>query len=217
LPELAALQAAIVAGDRETAVATTRAALDAGADPQALLDAMTDALDVVGDRFQCGEMFVPEMLVSARAMKEAMAVLEPILTASGIHPEHTAVIGSVKGDVHDIGKNLVAMMWRGANFEVVDIGTNVSPDRFVEAAREHGASIVGISALLSTTMLGMKAAVDAIRAADLGDVKVIVGGAPVTAEFAAAIGADGYAPDAAAAVDVARAAVGIAGGRSGPS
>ena len=216
MSDFATLEAAIVTGDRVTAVRETEAALDAGTDPQQLLDAMTAALDVVGDRFQCGEMFVPEMLVSARAMKEAMAILEPVLTASGIHPEHTAVIGSVRGDVHDIGKNLVAMMWRGANFEVVDIGVNVTPQRFVEAAREHGASIIGISALLSTTMLNMKAAITAIRAADLGTVKVIVGGAPVTAEFATSIGADGYAPDAAAAVEGARAAVGI-GSRPEPA
>ena len=216
MPDLSQLKAAIIAGDRAAAVEQTQAALDAGAEPQSILDAMTEALDVVGDRFQCGEMFVPEMLISARAMKEAMAVLEPVLTASGIHPEHTAVIGSVKGDVHDIGKNLVAMMWRGANFEVIDVGVNVAPERFVEAAREHGAAIIGISALLSTTMLNMKAAIAAIRAADLGGVKVIVGGAPVTAEFASSIGADAFAPDAAAAVEVVRAALGLAGGRPGP-
>ncbi len=217
MPDLATLTAAIMAGDQATAALVTQAALDRGADPKALLAAMTEALDVIGDRFQCGELFVPEMLVSARAMKDAMAVLEPVLTASGIHPEHTAVIGSVKGDVHDIGKNLVAMMWRGANFEVVDIGVNVAPERFVEAAREHDASIIGISALLSTTMLNMKAAITAIRAADLGDVKVIVGGAPVTVEFARSIGADGFAPDAAAATEVARAAVGAAGARAEPA
>ena len=203
----AELGAAILRGDQVVAVAETRAALDAGADPQAVLDAMTAAMDTVGSRFQCGQIFVPEMLISARAMKESMAVLEPVLTASGIHPEHTAVIGSIKGDVHDIGKNVVAMMWRGANFEVVDIGTNVSPEGFVDAAREHGAAIVGISALLSTTMLGMKAAVTAIHEAGLGGIKVMVGGAPVTAEFAGAIGADGYAPDAASAVEVARSLV----------
>jgi 5-methyltetrahydrofolate--homocysteine methyltransferase len=150
------------------------------------------------------------MLISARAMKEAMAVLEPVLTAAGVRPEHPAVIGTIKGDLHDIGKNLVAMMWKGANIEVVDLGTNVPAEKFVAAAREHGASIVGISALLTTTMVGMKDVVAAIRAADLGDVKVIVGGAPVTAEFAASIGADAYAPDAASAVEVAKQAVGAA-------
>jgi 5-methyltetrahydrofolate--homocysteine methyltransferase len=179
-------------------------------DPQAVLDAMTAAMEVIGRRFQCNEIYVPEMLISARAMKESTAILEPVLTAAGIEPEHTAVIGTIKGDLHDIGKNLVAMMWKGANIEVVDLGANVGPERFVEAAREHGASIVGISALLTTTMVGMKDVVAAIRAAGLDQVKVIVGGAPVTAEYAASIGADGYAPDAASAVEAARRAVGIA-------
>ncbi len=208
MSEFTTLTTAIIGGDQVGAVRETTDALAHGTDPQAILDAMSAAMDVVGARFQSGELFVPEMLVSARAMKEAMAVLEPVLTASGIHPEHTVVIGSVKGDIHDIGKNIVAMMLRGANFEVVDLGTNVMPQRFVDAAREHGAAIIGISALLSTTMMAMGPTIASIRAAGLGDVKVIVGGAPVTAEFAAAIGADGYAPDAAAAVDVARMAVG---------
>jgi 5-methyltetrahydrofolate--homocysteine methyltransferase len=171
---------------------------------------MTRAMEVIGAKFACNEIYVPEMLISARAMKEATAVLEPVLTAAGIRPEHTAVIGTIKGDLHDIGKNLVAMMWRGANIEVVDLGTNISPEQFVAAAREHGASLVGVSALLTTTMVGMKDVVAAVRAADLPGVKVIVGGAPVTAEYAASIGADGYAPDAASAVEVAKVAVGMA-------
>ena len=165
---------------------------------------MTTAMEVIGAKFQCNEIYVPEMLISARAMKEATAILEPVLVAAGIQPEHTAVIGTIKGDLHDIGKNLVGMMWKGANIEVVDLGTNVSPETFVAAAREHGASIVGVSALLTTTMVGMRDVVAAIRAADLPGVKVIVGGAPVTAEFAASIGADGYAADAASAVEVAK-------------
>jgi 5-methyltetrahydrofolate--homocysteine methyltransferase len=210
MADLAALQAAIEAGDRATAVAITTAAVAEAADPRAVLDAMTAAMEVIGRKFACNEIYVPEMLISARAMKEATAVLEPVLVAADIRPEHTAVIGTIKGDLHDIGKNLVAMMWKGANIEVVDLGTNVSAERFVEAAREHGATIVGVSALLTTTMVGMKDVVAAVRAANLGDVKVIVGGAPVTAEYAAAIGADGYAPDAASAVEVARSAVGMA-------
>jgi len=216
MSDLAGLRAAIVAGDQVTAVREAQAALGRGTDPQTILDAMTQALDVVGDRFQCGELFVPEMLISARAMKGSLAVLEPVLAASGIRPEHRAVIGSVNGDVHDIGKNLVAMMWRGASFEVIDIGVNVAPKRFIEAAREHAADLIGISALLSTTMLNMKPTIAAIRAAELGDVKVIVGGAPVTAEFASSIGADGFAPDAAAAVEVARAVVGSRRDGAGP-
>jgi 5-methyltetrahydrofolate--homocysteine methyltransferase len=210
MADLAALTAAVEAGDRATAVRITQAAVDEGMEPRAVLAAMTAAMEAIGARFQCNEIYVPEMLISARAMKEAMAVLEPVLTAAGVRPEHTAVIGTIKGDLHDIGKNLVAMMWKGANIEVVDLGTNVPAEKFVAAAREHGASIVGISALLTTTMVGMGEVVAAIRAADLGDVKVIVGGAPVTAEFAASIGADAYAPDAASAVEVAKQAVGAA-------
>lgn len=209
MADLAGLKAAIEAGDRATAVAITTAAVEAGDDPQAVLDAMTGAMEVIGGRFAAGEIYVPEMLISARAMKEATAVLEPVLVASGIRPAHTAVIGTIKGDLHDIGKNLVAMMWKGANLAVVDLGTNVSPEAFVAAAREHGASLVGVSALLTTTMVGMRDVVAAVRAT-LPEVKVIIGGAPVTAEYAASIGADGYAPDAAAAVDVAKRAVGAA-------
>ncbi len=210
MADLEALRTAIEAGDRATATAITGQAVDEGMDPRTVLDAMTAAMEVIGGRFQRNEIYVPEMLISARAMKEATAILEPVLTAAGVRPEHTAVIGTIKGDLHDIGKNLVGMMWKGANIEVVDLGTNVTAEKFVEAAREHGATIVGISALLTTTMVGMKDVVAAIRAASLGDVKVIVGGAPVTAEFAASIGADAYAPDAASAVDVARRAVSAA-------
>jgi 5-methyltetrahydrofolate--homocysteine methyltransferase len=207
MADLAALRAAIEAGDRMTAVELTSAAVAEGADPQAVLDAMTTAMDVIGGRFAVNEIYVPELLVSARAMKQAMAILEPILTESGIRPEHTAVIGTIRGDLHDIGKNLVAMMWKGANIAVVDLGTDVAPEAFVAAAREHGASLVGVSALLTTTMTGMRDVVAAMRA-ELPAVKVIVGGAPVTAEYARQIGADAYAPDAATAVGAAREAMG---------
>jgi 5-methyltetrahydrofolate--homocysteine methyltransferase len=210
MADLEALAAAIEAGDRTTAVAITRQAVAEGMDPRTVLDAMSGAMDIIGHRFQCNEIYVPEMLISARAMKEATAILEPVLVAAGVRPDHTAVIGTIKGDLHDIGKNLVGMMWKGANIEVVDLGTNVSPEAFVAAAREHGATLVGVSALLTTTMVGMRDVVAAVRAADLPDVKVIVGGAPVTAEYAASIGADGYAPDAASAVEAARQAVGMA-------
>jgi 5-methyltetrahydrofolate--homocysteine methyltransferase len=143
------------------------------------------------------------MLIAARAMKESSELLLPLLVAEGITPTHTAVIGTVKGDLHDIGKNLVGMMWKGANLAVVDLGTNVPPERFVAAVREHGAAIVGISALLTTTMVGMQEVVDALRA-EVPGVPIIVGGAPVTQEYALEIGADGYARDAATAVGVAR-------------
>jgi len=141
------------------------------------------------------------MLIAARAMKESMAILEPLLAKAGIKPKYTAVIGTVQGDLHDIGKNLVAMMWKGANIGVVDLGTNVPAQKFVAAAREHGADIIGLSALLTTTMPAMKETVQAVRDAGLSKTKVIIGGAPITREFAQQIGADGFAPDAASAVD----------------
>jgi 5-methyltetrahydrofolate--homocysteine methyltransferase len=207
MSDLAGLQKAIEDGNRDAATAITQAAIAAGVPARTILDAMTAAMDVVGDRFQCNQIFVPEMLIAARAMKEATAILEPMLVAADIQPIATAVIGTVRGDLHDIGKNLVGMMWKGANIAVVDIGTNVAPERFAEAARQHGARIVGVSALLTTTMSGMREVVAAIRAAGLDDVKVIVGGAPVTPEFAARIGADAFAPDAGAAVHVALTAI----------
>jgi 5-methyltetrahydrofolate--homocysteine methyltransferase len=207
MADLGVLITAIQDGDRATAKRVTAAAIDDGMDPQSILDAMTAAMAEVGRRFQCNEVYVPEMLISARAMKEATALLEPVLIKADIRPEWTAVIGTINGDLHDIGKNLVAMMWRGANIKVVDLGTNVPAERFVEAARDHEASLIGISALLTTTMVGMRDAVATIRAVDLPGVKIMVGGAPVTPEYAAEIGADAYAPDAASAVDVAKQAV----------
>jgi len=144
------------------------------------------------------------MPIAARAMKEAMGVLEPILVEAGIKPIAKAIIGTVEGDLHDIGKNLVAMMWKGANFDVVDLGTNVPPQKFVTAVQEHQAQLVGLSALLTTTMPAIKSTVEAIKEAGLDVTKVVIGGAPVTQEYADEIGADGYAPDAASAVDVAR-------------
>jgi 5-methyltetrahydrofolate--homocysteine methyltransferase len=204
MTDMAALTAAVETGDRQAALRLTTEGIAEGASARALLDAMTAAMDTVGTRFQNGEIFIPEMLISARAMKEAMAVLEPLLTASGIRPRHRAVVGTVQGDLHDIGKNLVSMMWKGADIEVFDLGVNVSANQFIAAAQEHDANLIGISALLTTTMAGMGQVVAAIRAANL-PVKVLVGGAPLTREYASQIGADGYAPDAAAAVEVARA------------
>jgi len=207
MTDLTTLQLAIEQGDRAAAVRITQAAIDDGTDPRSTLDAMTAAMFVVGTRYQCNEIFIPEMLIAARAMKEATAVLEPLLVAANIQPEAVAVIGTVRGDLHDIGKNLVGMFLRGANIAVVDLGTNVTPDQFVAAAKEHGARIVGVSALLTTTMIGMRDVVTAVRAAGLTDVKVVVGGAPVTAEFADEIGADGYAPDAGSAAEIVKAAL----------
>jgi 5-methyltetrahydrofolate--homocysteine methyltransferase len=201
---LAKLTETIKAGRRKEAVETTQAALDANTPPSDVLNALVTGMDDVGRRFKANEIFVPEVLIAARAMKESMALLEPFLVAAGIKPEFTAIVGTVQGDLHDIGKNLVAMMWKGANFEVVDLGTNVPPEKFVESAREKNAQVVGLSGLLTTTMPAMRRAVEDLRKAALPGVKVVVGGAPITQEFADEIGADGYAPDAASAVDLVR-------------
>ena len=203
MADLEDLTAAIEAGDRTASAELTQRAVGVGADPEAILEAMTTAMDLVGRKFQLGEIFVPEMLIAARAMKAGMTILEPILVARGVRPEHRAVIGTVEGDLHDIGKNLVGMMWKGGGLEVVDLGVNVPVHKFVEAARAHDAHIIGLSALLTTTMPNMRGVVEAVRASGLST-KVVVGGAPVTVEFADQIGADGYAADAGAAVDLVR-------------
>jgi 5-methyltetrahydrofolate--homocysteine methyltransferase len=200
--DMQTLSIAVEKGQRAEARQLTQALLDAGTRPLDIVEqGLVPGMTAIGEKFRCNEVFVPEMLVAAGAMKECMKLLEPLLAKGGIKPKHTVVLGTVQGDLHDIGKNLVAMMWRGANIHVVDLGTNVRPARFVEAVREHGAQAVGLSALLTTTMPAMKTAVDALRSADL-PVKIIVGGAPVTAEYAREIGADGYGPDAASAADV---------------
>jgi 5-methyltetrahydrofolate--homocysteine methyltransferase len=204
MPDLQELGEVIKRGDRNKAAELTKAAIAANVPAQEILDVMVGAMDVVGQRFQKNEIFVPEMLIAARAMKEAMGLLEPVLVAAGITPLAKAVIGTVEGDLHDIGKNLVAMMWKGANFDVVDLGTNVSPQKFVDAIRTNNAQIVGLSALLTTTMPAIKTTVAAIKAAGFEGAKIVIGGAPVTQEYANEVGADGYAPDAASAVDVAR-------------
>jgi 5-methyltetrahydrofolate--homocysteine methyltransferase len=204
MADLSALTAAVEAGARADAVSLTQAAVDEGVPPEEILGAMTTAMTEVGRKFACNEgVYVPEMLIAAHAMKEATTLIEPLLAESGVTPDYTAVIGTVQGDLHDIGKNLVGMMLKGANFEIVDLGTNVSPEAFAEATVEHSADVVGISALLTTTMVGMKDAVAAIRAVD-PKAKILVGGAPVTDEFADEIGADGFAKDAATAAIVAQ-------------
>ncbi|HID21658.1 MAG TPA: cobalamin-binding protein [Planctomycetaceae bacterium] len=209
MQDLQALTEAIKVGNRADATRITQEHIDAGTPARAILDALIAGMDDVGRRFKANEIFVPEVLIAARAMKESMERLEPLLVKEGIQPEFTAVIGTVQGDLHDIGKNLVAMMWRGANIGVIDLGTNVQPDKFVQAVQEHGAKLVGLSALLTTTMPAMQTTIDAIRSAGLGDVKVVIGGAPVTEDFADRIGADGYAPDAATAVEVAKKVVAV--------
>jgi 5-methyltetrahydrofolate--homocysteine methyltransferase len=210
MPDLQKLSESIKSGNRDDAVAMTQEAIDAQVPPREILDAMVAAMDDVGQRFQRNEIFVPEMLIAARAMKESMALLEPLLVAAGIKPVATAVIGTVSGDLHDIGKNLVAMMWKGANFDVIDLGTNVTPEKFVDAAKQHNANLIGLSALLTTTMPAIKTTVEALKSSGIDAAKVVIGGAPVTQEYADQVGADGYAADAASAVEVARKLLGMA-------
>jgi 5-methyltetrahydrofolate--homocysteine methyltransferase len=204
MADLQGISNAIIKGNRVEATKLTKQAIDEKIDPKTLLDAMVTAMDEVGRRFQCNQVFVPEMLIASRAMKESMALLEPTLVKAGIKPAFSAVIGTVQGDLHDIGKNLVAMMWKGANFGVIDLGTNVTPDAFVDAVKKNGAAVVGLSALLTTTMPKMKDTVEALRNAGLKQVKVVIGGAPITQEYADQIGADGFAADAASAVSIVR-------------
>jgi len=195
---------AVASGKRNDAVRLTQELLNAGSAPQEILDkALVPGMALVGERFKRNEVFVPEMLVAARAMKEALKLIEPLLAKAGIKPKHTAVIGTVQGDLHDIGKNLVAMMWKGANINVIDLGVNVAPEKYLAAAREHNAHIVGLSSLLTTTMPSMRGTVKLLKDAGLPATKVLIGGAPVTREFASEIGADGYSPDAGSAVDLA--------------
>ncbi len=204
------LSQSVAAGKSKDAQALTQRALDEGAKPGDLVDlALVPAMAAVGERFKNNEIFVPEMLISARAMKAAMTILEPKLVAAGITPKYTALIGTVQGDLHDIGKNLVGVMWKGANFRVIDLGTNVPPARFVAAINEFRPQVVGISALLTTTMPAVAETVRTIRASGCQPVKVIVGGAPITQQFADEIGADGFAPDAASAADKAKALAGM--------
>ncbi len=202
-----AIKQAVLEGDRDKVVELTAAALGAGTQPKEILDrALTPAMDIVGEEYERGDRYVPEMLISAEAMKGAMAQLKPLLADAGVEPRGRVVIGTVEGDLHDIGKDLVAMMLEGAGFEVTDLGVEVTADAFVEAVRDRGPNILAMSALLTTTMTYMPTVVDALNGAGLRDrVKVIVGGAPVTQEFADRIGADGYAPDAASAVKLAAA------------
>lgn len=201
--ELNALAQAILEGKRNDAVELTQKLVDAGVTPKQVLDeGLIAGMSVAGEKFKNGEYFVPEILVAARAMKASMEILRPLLVATDVQPIGTIVIGTVRGDLHDIGKNLVAMMVEGAGFRVVDLGVDVTADRFIAASKEHNAQIVGMSALLTTTMTYIPEVIKAFDAEGLRPkVKIIVGGAPVTQEWANQIGADAYAPDAATAVD----------------
>jgi 5-methyltetrahydrofolate--homocysteine methyltransferase len=193
-------------GEVDAVAELVQDALDDGMTPSEILnDALLTAMDKVGRDFKGGVLFVPEVMFAARAMQAGMGVLRPLLAESDMASAGKCVIGTVKGDLHDIGKNLVTMMLDGGGFEAIDLGIDLDPGTFVEAVREHKPDVVGMSALLTTTMLQMKATIDALKEAGLRDsVKIIIGGAPVTADFAEQIGADAYAPDAATAVDLAR-------------
>jgi 5-methyltetrahydrofolate--homocysteine methyltransferase len=199
----------VVDGDAGEVAAGVKEALADGTPVEAILNrALISAMDEVGQRFEEGELFVPEMLVSARAMQAGMNLLKPLLAKADVKSAGSVAIGTVKGDLHDIGKNLVAMMLEGAGFEVTDLGVDVPPEKFIKAAQD-GAQLIGMSALLTTTMNSMEATLQALRTAGLRDnVKVFIGGAPVTQAFADKIGADAYASDASSATRTARALVG---------
>lgn len=197
---------AIVNGKAPAASEAARRALDGGADALSLVQTeMVPAMDEVGRRFECEEYFVPQLLLSARAMKAALEWIRPLLAAGAAQSAGRVALGTVKGDLHDIGKNIVGAMLEGAGFDVVDLGTDVPPQKFVEAVRDRGVSIIGLSALITVTMPAMKATIEALKEAGVRDrVAVMVGGAPVTQRFADEIGADGYSDNAASAVALAR-------------
>lgn len=201
-----ALSQAVIDGDMNGALSEVQHLLEANTPPQAVMDEhLIPAMAEVGRRFEENEYFVPELLISARAMQESMKILNPLLKTSGVEKVGRVVIGTVKGDLHDIGKNLVAAMLEGGGFEVIDLGVDVAPERFVTAAEERDGTIICLSALLTTTMPQMKNVIESLECAGVrGKTKVMIGGAPVTDEYAKEIGADGYSDNASAAVALAR-------------
>jgi corrinoid protein of di/trimethylamine methyltransferase len=206
MADLGKLHDAVLDGDAKTTVAITRQAIDEGMDPLGLISAaMVPAMNEVGRRYEEEEYFVPELLLSARAMKGAMELLRPLLAERGAQPAGRVAIGTVQGDLHDIGKNLVAALLEGGGFEVLDLGTDVAPQKFIDAIEHKRIQIIGLSALLTVTMGSMKRTIEALKDAGVRDrVKVMVGGAPVTQQYADEIGADGYADNASTAVVLAR-------------
>ncbi|HOX56339.1 MAG TPA: corrinoid protein [Candidatus Paceibacterota bacterium] len=206
MPDLKKLYDSVVSGDAKATQAITKEALDAGVDPLTLVNEhMVPAMDEVGRRFEANEYFVPELLISARAMKASLELIRPLLIARGDKPVGRVAIGTVKGDLHDIGKNLVASLLEGGGFEVIDLGVNVPPERFIETVNEKQANIIAMSALLTTTMPSMKTTIDALKQAGVRDkVKVLIGGAPITQKYAEEIGADGYSENAVGAVALAK-------------
>lgn len=208
MADLKALAEAVINGKRDDAVRLTQEAIDESVPSEQILnEGLTAGMDVVGERFKNNEFYVPEVLIAARAMNSSMELLEPLLAESGVKPRGVVVLGTARGDLHDIGKNLVGMMLKGGGFKVVDVGIDVAPEAFVEKAQSESADIVAVSALLTTTMPQMGNVVKALKEAGVS-VKTMIGGAPVTQEYADEIGADGYAPDAASAVDKARELIG---------
>jgi len=209
MPDLKLLYNAIVNGDAKSSLTLTQQALAEGVDPLVLVnEQMIPAMDEVGRRFEANEYFVPELLISARAMKAALDLIRPLLIARGDKPLGRVVIGTVKGDLHDIGKNLVASLLEGGGFEVIDLGVNVSPEKFVETINAKDANILAMSALLTTTMPAMKSIIEALKTAGVRErVKVLIGGAPITQKYADEIGADGYSENAVGAVALAKRAV----------
>jgi 5-methyltetrahydrofolate--homocysteine methyltransferase len=204
--QLQALFDAIIEGDKNATPVAVQAALDAGMEPSEILtEGMIAAMKEVGKRFEEGDYYVPEMLISARSMKAGLAVLKPELAKTNVKAAGKVAIGTVKGDLHDIGKNLVAMMLEGSGFEIIDLGVDVDPEKFVAAVQEQSPDIIALSALLTTTMPQMEKTIQALKTAGLRDkVKVLVGGAPVNQAFADQIGADGFSPDASRAATLAR-------------
>jgi len=208
MADLKALSEAVINGDQTRALEITKAAIGEGLSPEMILnESLIAGMNIIAERFKNNEVYIPEVLIAARAMKSALSVLEPKLVEAGVEPVGKAVMGTVQGDLHDIGKNLVAMMLKGAGFDVVDLGVDVSAQKFVETAKKTNAKIIGMSALITTTMPSMEKTIKAVKDAGLV-VKTMIGGAPVTQAYADRIGADGYAPDAASAVDLAKSLIG---------
>ncbi|MBN1591987.1 MAG: corrinoid protein [Candidatus Coatesbacteria bacterium] len=204
------IKEALISGQTEQLCDSVKDSLKGGETPKAVLDVMIEGMQVVGDRFQKKEIFIPEVLLSARAMTAATDILKPLLVESGMEPLGKVVIGTVLGDLHDIGKNIVGMMLEGNGFEVVNLGRDVAPERFVESVKDTGAKVVGLSSLITTSMPQMKRTIELLEADGLKDSTfVMVGGAPVTQEFADSIGADGYADDATGAVRKVKEMLGI--------
>lgn len=211
MQDLSTLRQAVIEGEVAASVAAARKALEDGVQPVDLIaQGVSPAMAEVGKLFEEGEYFVPELLMAARATKEIFVILRPLLAQSGAEPMAHVVLGTVQGDLHDIGKNLVAAMLEGGGFEVTDLGVDVPPEKFIAALEKRPAQIVGLSALLTTTMPAMKTTIEAFRSAGIRDhFKIMVGGAPVTRKFAESIGADGYSETAAASVDLARQLIAI--------